>query len=146
MVQVECSPLRVQGVDTEIGAWHSEALVAAALESMKGHRRARCRLRPLCQECPRRRAPYPGPAGPRPPFLRPPVPEGNSYSHGERPVHYNHPDDYVDSDQWVVNKDVDKLLARSAGSVLDVDPRVPDPPTLGFEVAGLRLRAWGLRF
>ena len=32
--------------------------------------------------------------------------KGNSNFHGARPVYKNHPDDSVDSDQWVVNKEL----------------------------------------
>jgi len=43
--------------------------------------------------------------------------KGNSNFHGARPVHENHLDDSVDSDQKVVNED----LSLSLGQVLDVE-------------------------
>ena len=38
--------------------------------------------------------------------------KGNSNSHGARPVHLNHHDDLVDSDQLVDNKDLSLYLAH----------------------------------
>ena len=54
--------------------------------------------------------------------------EGNSNSHGARPVHQKHIDDQMDSDQWVVNKELSLRPAHLAPApVNEEDERSSSP-------------------
>jgi hypothetical protein len=64
-------------------------------------------------------------AGPRKVDIRLPG-KGNSTSHGAKPVYENHLDDYVDSGQWLVNKE----LSLCTGSPRPPPHPPPLPPSL----------------